>query len=77
MNQGEVILRFNKASFSHERNKLILDEVNFSVRRGLKITLMGQNGAGKSTIFNLITKFFEPDSGTVSVGAGVTVAMWG
>lgn len=75
MNQGEAILRFNKVSFEHGHNKSILNEVDFSVRQGLKITLMGQNGAGKSTIFQLITGALEPDSGAVNLGTGVTVAM--
>ena len=75
MNQGETILRFNKVSFEHGHNKSILNEVDFSVRQGLKITLMGQNGAGKSTIFQLITGALEPDSGAVNLGTGVTVAM--
>lgn len=75
MNQGETILRFDKVSFAYGHNKPILNEVDFSVRQGSKITLMGQNGAGKSTIFQLITKVFEPDSGTVNLVPGVTVAM--
>lgn len=74
MDHGEVILRFDEVSFAHGQNKPILDEVGFSVRRGSKITLMGQNGAGKSTILNLITGALEPDSGAVHVGSGVTVA---
>ena len=74
MSNQEVILRFDEVSFSHGHNKLILNEVDFSVRRGSKITLMGQNGAGKSTIFHLITGALEPDSGAVHLGPGLTVA---
>ena len=74
MNNQEVILRFDEVSFGHGRNKPILDEVSFSVRRGSKITLMGQNGAGKSTIFHLITGDLEPDSGFVHLGTGLSVA---
>ena len=73
MSQGEVILRFDKVIFSHG-SKPILDEVSFSVRKGLKVTLMGQNGAGKSTIFNLITRALEPDFGAVHVNNGISVA---
>ena len=51
----EVIVKFNNVSFEWGINKPILNEASFSVRRGSKITLMGQNGAGKSTIFQLIT----------------------
>jgi ATPase subunit of ABC transporter with duplicated ATPase domains len=51
---GETIIRFDDVSFNHGEKKPILDGVNFTVRRGTKVTLMGQNGAGKSTIFSLI-----------------------
>jgi len=74
MSNQEVILRFDEVSFGHGHNKPILNEVDFSVRRGSKITLMGQNGAGKSTIFQLITGVLSPDSGVLHLGPGLTVA---
>src|SRR3989338_9715287 len=63
----EVILRFNEVSFEYAYNKPLLDEVSFSVRRGAKINLMGQNGAGKSTIFNLINRQLKPKKGEISI----------
>lgn len=72
---NEVILRFNEVSFEYGAKKPILDAVEFSVRRGSKITLMGQNGAGKSTIFRLITGDLEPESGTVTHGTDLTIAL--
>ena len=51
---GDTIIRFDEVSFEYGHNKPILEEVSFTVRRGTKITLMGQNGAGKTTIFGLI-----------------------
>jgi ATP-binding cassette subfamily F protein 3 len=72
--QGEAIMRFDKVSFLYGHNKPILDEVDFSVRRKAKITLMGQNGAGKSTIFNLIMGSLRPESGAIHKEAGLTVA---
>lgn len=75
MSRGETILRFEKVSYEHGVNKPILDEVDFSIRRGSKITLMGQNGAGKSTIFGLITRAHTPESGTINVINGVTIAI--
>ncbi len=75
MSRDEVILRFEEASFEHGHNKPILDEVSFSVRRGTKFTLMGQNGAGKSTIFGLITRAIKPDRGLIHLGQGLTVAV--
>ncbi len=69
----EVILRFNDVTFEYVHKKPLLDEASFSIRRGAKITLMGQNGAGKSTIFKLITGELKPKSGMVSVTGGATI----
>src|SRR3989344_5715839 len=54
-----VILRFSDVNFEYTHNKPILDEASFSVRKGARITLMGQNGAGKSSLFKLIKEVFE------------------
>ena len=68
-----VILRFNKVLFEYGK-KLILNEVDFSIRRGAKITLMGQNGAGKSTIFQLITGELKPEGGSIALENDLTIA---
>jgi ATP-binding cassette subfamily F protein 3 len=69
----EVILRFDEVKFEYLHKKPILAEANFSLRRGAKVTLMGQNGAGKSTIFGLIKKELIPQAGRISVAAGATI----
>ena len=74
MSKNEALIRFDKVSFAHGYHKPILDEANFPVRRGAKITLMGQNGSGKSTIFSLITGELKPDSGQINVGQKLVVA---
>ena len=51
---GNVIIRFDEVSFGYNQEKKILDKASFSVREDAKITIMGQNGAGKSTIFKMI-----------------------
>jgi len=71
----EVILKFSGVSFEWGINKPILDEAGFSVRRGSKITLMGQNGAGKSTIFQLITGASSPESGVININENLTTAL--
>ncbi len=75
MANDEVILRFDKVSFEYGPNKPILDEVSFPLRRGSKITIMGQNGAGKSTIFGLITETLQPESGQIHRGSNVSIAI--
>jgi len=75
MATDEVIVKFNNVSFGWTENKPILNEANFSVRRGSKITLMGQNGAGKSTIFQLISGKEKPESGAVNTANNLTIAV--
>ena len=71
---GEGILRFEGVTFEYSEKKPLLDEANFSVRTGSKITLMGQNGAGKSTIFSLIKGDLKPKSGHVFVTNNASIA---
>jgi ATPase subunit of ABC transporter with duplicated ATPase domains len=71
---GEAIVRFDKVSFEWGVNKPILDEVSFIIRRGAKFALMGQNGAGKSTIFGLILGSNTPESGIINIVNGVSIA---
>ncbi len=74
MANNEVILRFNDVTFEYGKKK-ILDEATFSVRRGAKVTLMGQNGAGKSTMFQLITGGLKAEEGNVIIEEGLTFAV--
>lgn len=75
MAKSESIISFEKVSFEYGHNRPILDEVDFSVRRGTKITVMGQNGAGKSTIFALITGALTPESGRIHKANGLSIAL--
>lgn len=75
MANNDTIISFDNVSFGFEQDRLLLDEANFSVRRGSKITFMGQNGAGKSTILKLITGRLKQKSGAVNVVPGLTIAM--
>lgn len=74
MASGNVVLRFENVSFGYASESPILDEASFSVREDAKFTLMGQNGAGKSTIFKLITGELKPDKGQVHISSGATIA---
>ena len=70
----DVILRFNEVTFEYQLDKPILDGVNFSVRKNAKITLMGQNGAGKSSLLGLIMGELKPKSGQISITNGASIA---
>ncbi|HYD91988.1 MAG TPA: ATP-binding cassette domain-containing protein, partial [Flavobacterium sp.] len=67
MANDNVILRFSDVSFDYGHDKHVLEEASFSVRSGSRITLMGQNGAGKSSLFKLITGELKPVSGSIHI----------
>ena len=75
MSKGEVVLRFDEVSFEYLHKKPIYKEASFSVRDGSKITLMGQNGAGKSTMFDLIIGKLKPTKGKISIINDVTIGI--
>lgn len=68
------LVRFDKVSFEYEYFKPILSEASFTVHSGSKVTLMGQNGSGKSTIFKLLNRVLDPHEGRISVLPGTVVA---
>lgn len=74
MANNDVAVRFNNVSFEYGYDKPILEEVSFSLRRGTKMTLMGQNGAGKSTILKLITGELKAHDGSIFVDDRLKIA---
>jgi ATPase subunit of ABC transporter with duplicated ATPase domains len=74
MAKQDTIVSFEQVTFEHNAAKPILDSVDFSIRRGTKTTLMGQNGAGKSTIFSILTGALCPESGKVNRAPRLTIA---
>ena len=75
MEHGEVILRFQDVSFHYDHKKPILEEASFSVRENAKLTIVGQNGAGKSTIFKLIMREIKPTDGEIHAKRGTTIGI--
>lgn len=63
--KGEVL--FKQVSFSYETDKEILRDINFKVNPGETIALVGPTGAGKTTIIQLITRFYDASTGSILV----------
>jgi len=74
MSTNETVISFKNVDFHYDPKKPILEEVNFNVRKGSKITLMGQNGAGKSTIFKLINGGLKPLIWSINIDPKLTIA---
>ena len=58
-------LEFRNVEFWYEEERPILQGVSFSVEPGEKVAIIGQNGSGKSTILNLLLRFYEPKAGQI------------
>lgn len=64
--KGDIV--FDHVSFSYEDNKPVLSDFTLHVRRGETIALVGPTGGGKSTIVNLLCRFYEPKAGSIHIG---------
>ena len=64
--QPNSIISFENVSLSYG-NRLILDNINFKINEGEIFGMLGPNGVGKSTIFNLITGLIKPDGGQIKI----------
>ncbi len=63
--EGHVIL--DHVTFGYNPDKTILKDISFYAKPGQKIALVGSTGAGKTTITNLITRFYDIDSGSITI----------
>ncbi|MCP3941508.1 MAG: ABC transporter ATP-binding protein [Desulfobacteraceae bacterium] len=60
-------IKFENINFSYTPEKPVLKGINFSLKKGKSIGIVGQTGSGKSSIINLLTGFYRPDSGQILV----------
>jgi ATP-binding cassette, subfamily B, multidrug efflux pump len=69
--KGEVL--FKNVSFSYEKGGDTITDIDFLAKRGQTVALVGPTGAGKSTILNLLSRFYEADSGEIYID-GVAIS---
>ena len=60
-------ISFESVSYSYNNKSKTLSNINFFVKGGSKVALVGQSGAGKSTIINLIPRFYDPTLGQINI----------
>lgn len=57
----------NHVTFSYNKERTILNDVSFSIPKGSSVALVGQSGSGKTTIANLLPRFYEPQIGSICI----------
>ncbi len=67
VSEKEEILSFDHVSYSYTKDRKAVDDVSFSIKRGEMISILGKNGAGKSTMAQLMMAIFSPDEGYITV----------
>jgi len=70
-NIGETLdgsISFKNVNFSYNENETILNNLSFSIKNGEKIAIVGSTGSGKTTIVNLITRFYDIQGGSIFLG---------
>ena len=62
---GEV--EFHDVNFSYDKEKPVISNFSCRIRPGMQVAIVGPTGAGKTTIVNLLMRFYEPDSGYITI----------
>ena len=63
--EGDI--KFENVTFSYIEKEVVLDNFNIEIKKGTRVALVGATGSGKSTIINLLCRFYEPTSGTIYI----------
>jgi len=60
-------IAMNSVTFAYDEGRQLLENVTFSAKRGEKVAIIGANGSGKTTIINLLLRFYIPQSGAITI----------
>lgn len=67
INQAQGRIEFKNVCFSYDKSKKLIEDLNLTVEPGQKVAIVGPTGAGKSTIINLLMRFYDIDAGQILI----------
>jgi ATP-binding cassette subfamily B protein len=68
LDYNDLSIHFDKVNFSYNENKKNIDSFSLEIPYGKKIAIVGHTGSGKTTITNLLMRFYDVNSGSISIG---------
>jgi len=73
LSKKDPMIEFQNVSFGYDNKKTVLNNISFTVFQGETLALVGESGEGKSTIINLLFRYYQPDSGILKIaGKAIT-----
>lgn len=67
LNDAKGDIAFEHVSFGYTPDRLLMRDISFTAKRGQKIAVVGSTGAGKTTLINLLMRFYEVNGGTITL----------
>lgn len=67
LNNTQGAIKFNNVSFGYSKDSNVLNNINLDIKPGETIALVGSTGSGKTTIIQLITRFYNPTKGSITI----------
>ena len=65
--QAEGIVDIENASFSYDKSKKLIEDLNLNIKKGQRVAIVGPTGSGKTTLINLLMRFYDVDKGSISI----------
>jgi ATP-binding cassette subfamily B protein len=63
----EGVVSFDDVSFSYDKSKKLIEDLNLDIKKGQRVAIVGPTGSGKTTLINLLMRFYDVDNGSISV----------
>lgn len=73
LNHQQAVLEFKDVSFAYDKDKIVLKDIDLTLKAGQKITFVGRTGVGKSTLLKLVLGLLPPDHGSITLN-GIDVS---
>ena len=81
VNEGEEnvdkieTIEFKNMSFSYDENRQLIEGFNLTIKKGQKVAIVGPTGAGKTTLINLLMRFYDPVSGDIAINGQLSATI--